>query len=220
MDIREKVRVSPEVEIGDFELRELLAEHFVPGERVATHGRRFADETPEQASVRNAPFLGREMTVAETHVVPSDHGGLRVEYVFEGVEGRHNARAFQDPGEIVHAPGVLTSHDGEIWMVPTGMDGEAVEPPFKAPGPLDRGARFCFSIADEGLGLPGDMAAHPDAASFVASLVDAPLTGEFTFSRNDGDLRLLYAPWQTETLREEAEAAAVAVRAASSQPTP
>lgn len=222
-ELGKTLTIAPDVTLETEELRRIVGHYALPGETVRIAEVKFSGESAEESETRKAPFRGKDMKVAETHVVAAGTGAVKVVYSFEGVEGLHNARAFGDVGEAFHSYGVLITRDAETWFVPFPDSAEETghpETPFKVAKDLPRSAKFCLAVADDTLAIDKEDAAYTDEASFFSKLSEEPICGEFSFNKHDGETYLAYSPWMSDPAKAEVDAAVAAIEGMSRSPSP
>lgn len=159
-----------------------------------------------------AETLGREpltitKTIATGDEVDNGMGGktpsILVEYEFEGHEGRHNAKSFQNELGHEHMYGIVMAREDKLWLVPMPED--------LAPDPMATGpAREIVGVTGRGT----DELVHPEGLSGLTSEASSsPLSGEFhyqpaSFGAAEGNVMIYAIPWMGGASPGE-EAAAV-----------
>lgn len=221
---KKSLTIDPGIELDSETLRKFLGHYALPGEVVRSTNARFMGESDADAAARRARAGEGPFTVKETrvHAHNGDDNSVMVSYLFEGVEGLHNAKAFGDDGEPIHGTGVLLGSSGSMWFVPTEMVEDAtvaVDAPIQIEPSLPRSARYAFAVADETLSIPEDQAGYVNDEAFVAAMESEPLSGEFSMSRrSDGSVVLVYQSWTVDASEAERDVAKTAIGTAGPRP--
>ena len=215
--------IDPSLDVPLERVRELVAYHAVPGETVrVTQGMKFAGEDPAHAAARHARFADRELVVRELRIDRTEAGQV-LNYRFDGEEGLHNAKAFENPEGFVHHYGVVIQREGETWFVPfADLD--------KGPGEALRVAPVMTRCGHHSFGIPDDMLAayghqghgdRPDVETFLAEHDEKPTSGEYALAPlGDGTWRLDASPWMCPASQTEVGMAEEAIAQARSLPSP
>jgi len=209
------ITVAPGVEIDADALKRVAGMFQLPGEHVRLNpDQKFIGEDAAALDARRTFFGDRVLVVAETRVDPcTDGAGHLINYVLEGVAGRHNAKAFMGPQGFEHLYGMLVTRAGETWFVP--FDGD--KDPAEVSGParridtteMPRSLCYAFGLADPTLG-PG-----MSAAEFFAEHEASPSMGEYVLAPNGDAWVLEYSPWMSGASPAEIAAAEAAIAAAT-----
>ncbi len=226
------ITVAPGIEIERSMMLQYVGDFHIPGEQVRLDAStRFIGEDEDQRNARVEAFKERILTISETRIDPALNGkGAILNYVFEGVDGRHNARAFSDPQPCEHIYGMLIRRDGQTWFAPLSgvMGSMSVGTPLRIKEQLPRSACYSFGVAEPILVAHGmyerDGRLQSEVGDleqltvegFFRALEDEPMTGEFVIGiggAGDDDRTLVYAPWTSDCSPEEVAKAEVAIRA-------
>lgn len=129
-----------------------------------------------------------------------------MEYEFEGHEGRHNAKQFEEAEGRDHAFGVMMVQDERLWLVPFDSNTEMPDP--------DQPPREIVDYAGKDISMQ-----DPEGIAGVKdSLVkNGPAIGEYYYQPRDGynepgPIKLLVSPWQSGTNAKEAELSERAIK--------
>ena len=234
-----KITVAPGIDVPQETLLKLAGDYYLPGEQVRLDAAtKFSDESEARRSERATLLGDRTLTVKETRVDRAPDGdGFLVGYVFEGVDGLHNVKAFCGPQPYKHLYGVLITRDAQTWFVPLNDGGSSAgtaESPLRVSPKLPRSACYSSGVADPILVALGQYEMHglsqSESAelaktrtpeSFFADLEGDPMAGEFVLSAvaDSDEWMLEYAPWTTSPGEDEIAQSEAAIREKLAQAT-